>query len=350
MKGKPLLVFDMDGVLVDVTGSYREVARQTVVLYLSCVLGADIQDNGFITRSDVAAIKKSGGLNNDWDLTDAILDTYLTHALQVSHESSLISKLRTAGQMADDHRVLGELRFVMKSVDLSALENLVCERKAPQLFSARSKKGGRSSPFLCNHGDVKTGNLSKRIFQEVYLGWDLFREIYGEEPIFHRDAGYIGRERMIPTHAELDALAGNHVLAIATGRPAVEARYALDRFDMGRFFQALVSEDDVVEAESHTGESLRKPNPFSLHLCTERSGCGGVDTRYYVGDMPDDMIAARRAGMIALGFVNQGSGEGEDERREHRALLQNRGARTVCGSFRELIACLDARCGGNNLS
>jgi HAD superfamily phosphatase len=343
MNGKPLLVFDMDGVLVDVTGSYREVTRLTVVLYLSRVLGADIQDNGFLSRSDVAAVKKSGGLNNDWDLTDTILDTYLLHALQASHEKALASRLEAVREIADDHGVIRELRHVMEKIDLSDLESLVYEKKAPQLFAALSTYGAARSPFLFNQGDVKTGNLSKRIFQEVYLGRDLFTEIYGEEPVFFQDEGYIGVERMIPSRVELNDLASSHILSIATGRPAVEARYALARFGIEHCFLTLVSEDDVVEAQKHTEEPLRKPNPFSLHLCAERSGCGEVGRRYYVGDMPDDMGAARAAGMTALGFVDHESGEGEDKREEHRAILRQKGAEAVFGSFRELIAYLDRR-------
>jgi phosphoglycolate phosphatase-like HAD superfamily hydrolase len=343
MNGKSLLVFDMDGVLIDVTGSYREVTRLTVVLYLGRVLGAGIQYNGFLSRSDVAAIKKRGGLNNDWDLTDAILDAYLLHALKDSLETDLDSRLQAVREIAWDHEVIRELRHIMQRVDLSGLEDLVRERKAPQLFAALSRYGGARSPFLFNHGDVKTGNLSKRIFQEVYLGRNLFIETYGEEPIFHRDEGYIGRERMIPSPAELDELASSHILSIATGRPAVEARYALDRFGIGHRFTTVVSEDDVVEAEKHTDKSLRKPNPFSLNLCAARSGCGEADRRYYVGDMPDDMVAALGAGMAALGFVNYESGEGEKETKEHRAVLRNKGAEAVFGSFRELIAYLD-RC------
>jgi phosphoglycolate phosphatase-like HAD superfamily hydrolase len=239
--------------------------------------------------------------------------------------------------MSDDHLVIRELQGIVQQVDLSKLESLVHGQRAPQLFKSLAREDGAHSPFLFNRGDVRTGNLSKRIFQEVYLGRDLFMDTYGEEPVFHDDEGYIGRERLIPTHAELSTLASSCILSIATGRPGVEAEYALDRFGIAQCFQTVVSEDDVVEAEKRMGASLRKPSPFSLRLCSERSGWSEEDRLYYVGDMPDDMVAARGAAAVPLGFVNRESDEGEDEREAHREILRQSGARAVFGSFQELI-------------
>lgn len=57
-----VLVFDMDGVLVDVSGSYREAIRQTVEHFTGKPLGAgEIQD-----------YKNAGGWNNDWALSHKI--------------------------------------------------------------------------------------------------------------------------------------------------------------------------------------------------------------------------------------------------------------------------------------
>ncbi len=56
---KPLLVFDMDGVLVDVTGSYRETIAQTVEHYT----GARP------TPEQIQEMKNAGGWNDDWKLS-----------------------------------------------------------------------------------------------------------------------------------------------------------------------------------------------------------------------------------------------------------------------------------------
>ena len=58
------LIFDMDGVLVDVSQSYREVIRQTAGYFL--------KRNVLI--SEVNRIKNKIGMNNDWDATYALIN------------------------------------------------------------------------------------------------------------------------------------------------------------------------------------------------------------------------------------------------------------------------------------
>ncbi|MBI3279843.1 MAG: HAD-IA family hydrolase [Acidobacteria bacterium] len=60
---KGVLVFDMDGVLVDVTESYRETIRRTV---------AHFTGKG-ITRELIQDYKNAGGWNNDWALSRKII-------------------------------------------------------------------------------------------------------------------------------------------------------------------------------------------------------------------------------------------------------------------------------------
>ncbi|HYP12311.1 MAG TPA: HAD-IA family hydrolase [Bryobacteraceae bacterium] len=63
MEVKPLIVFDMDGVLVDVTESYRETIRRTVHHFT----GREID------RELIQDYKNAGGWNNDWALSQKII-------------------------------------------------------------------------------------------------------------------------------------------------------------------------------------------------------------------------------------------------------------------------------------
>jgi HAD superfamily phosphatase len=58
-----LLVFDMDGVLVDVTESYRETIQQTVEHF------AGVRP----TRAHIQDIKNQGGWNDDWSLSHKLI-------------------------------------------------------------------------------------------------------------------------------------------------------------------------------------------------------------------------------------------------------------------------------------
>jgi HAD superfamily phosphatase len=60
---KPLLVFDMDGVLVDVTESYREAIAQTVSHFT----------NREISNQQIQDYKNQGGWNDDWRLSHHIV-------------------------------------------------------------------------------------------------------------------------------------------------------------------------------------------------------------------------------------------------------------------------------------
>ena len=62
---QPLIVFDMDGVLVDVTESYRETIAQTVKHFT----GIDV------TREQIQDYKNQGGWNDDWKLSHHIITT-----------------------------------------------------------------------------------------------------------------------------------------------------------------------------------------------------------------------------------------------------------------------------------
>lgn len=57
------VLFDMDGVLVDVSRSYLWAIRKTAEFFLGHTL----------PLSEIQDLRNRGGLNNDWDLTEALL-------------------------------------------------------------------------------------------------------------------------------------------------------------------------------------------------------------------------------------------------------------------------------------
>ncbi len=332
---KSLIIFDMDGVLIDVSGSYREVVRRTVVHYLQWIIGAEQLNNEFISLSDIDGIKKDGGLNNDWDLSYAIINSILFHYFD-PHNSSLAQEFSSLNALGDDKRIEEEVCRVRKSFNAQKLLTELGNSPVYKLYFEWKTKSKAVSPFLINHGDVRTGNLIKRIFQELYLGERLFVEIYNEKPLFYNGSGFIDREVLIPSISDLQTLTESNVLSIATGRPEVEAWYAIEHFGLSGFFKSVVTEDDIVAAEKKEKMSLRKPHPYSIGLCIERCGFEKDGFIYYVGDMPDDMVASRRAGVIPIGFVTGGESAIGTEPNEHSSLLMQKGAKKVFINFDDL--------------
>lgn len=63
---KPTIIFDMDGVLIDASKSYRAAVQKTFNYF----------SGKEVTTDELSATKKLGGLNNDWDLTEFLLKKY----------------------------------------------------------------------------------------------------------------------------------------------------------------------------------------------------------------------------------------------------------------------------------
>ena len=63
IKTKPTVVFDMDGVLIDVSNSYKTAIKQTYQHFVGVQLDED----------EIIKAKNTGNLNNDWDLTQHLI-------------------------------------------------------------------------------------------------------------------------------------------------------------------------------------------------------------------------------------------------------------------------------------
>ena len=98
--------------------------------------------------------------------------------------------------------------------------------------------------------------------------------------------------------------------------------FPLDRFDLRKYFQIVVTLDDCTREEerilAERGEriSLKKPDPYMLDRIS-RLIDRGFSESYYLGDMPDDMLAARssKTGYRGVGVIFS-SAEPENLRRE----------------------------------
>ena len=329
-----LIIFDMDGVLIDVTGSYREVVRRTVNLYLEKILGVKIINENWLTLSDIDFVKKSGGLNNDWDLTYNILNTILVEYFDKKNKALKEIFLKVYKNNNEDE-ILNIIRIYRKKFETETLENAIKElnlSKAIRHLNLENKK----SPFLFCKWDVTTGNLVKRIFQEIYLGKSLFYEIYKEETRFYEDNGLIENEKLIPKIDDIKKLHSFALLSIATGRPKIEALFALKRFAIEKYFNPIVTEDDIETAEIKKGVSLRKPNPFILNESIRRLNFKRKDRVFYIGDMPDDIEAAMRAGIRPIGFIYNAS-KANQKVEEHINILRDKGAKNIILKFEDLV-------------
>jgi phosphoglycolate phosphatase-like HAD superfamily hydrolase len=297
MQNKKLIVFDMDGVIIDVSNSYRDVVRQTTRQFFGPAGAAEHLPEPLFELSDLAAVKQSGGLNNDWDLTSVVIN--LLYSLV---DKPIVHKSENPWI---------RYRETISRCDVTVIAEYLNTSVRP-LASLLKDKGKPKDNFISQLylSDVGSGNIIKQIFQEIYLGPELFKSTYHMEPAIYREEGYILRERLLLDRSILEEISRENVLAIATGRPRSEAEYPLKHFRLRRFFPVVLTLDDCVSEEKRILEkegrvvSLSKPHPFMLDAIAEAHRTA-VDGFFYIGDMPDDMLAAARSrvGFKSIGLL-----------------------------------------------
>ncbi|MBT8370590.1 MAG: HAD hydrolase-like protein [Deltaproteobacteria bacterium] len=297
MRTKNLIAFDMDGVIIDVSGSYRDVVRQTARLFFRPARASEKLPQPLFELSDLAAVKQSGGLNNDWDLTFTVI--------------KLLFSMLDTPKTYKNHDPWIQYRQTMSRCDVSAIADFLISTDKP-LTALLKMRGKQEDKFILGFyaGDVGSGNIIKQIFQEIYLGQKLFKSTYNLESQFYRGEGYILREKLLIDRSILEEFSKENVLAIATGRPEKEAEYPLEHFQLRQFFPHIFSLDDCIREEKRLFReegktvSLSKPDPFMLDAIAGSLN-EFISGYYYVGDMPDDMLAAARSrtGYKSIGIL-----------------------------------------------
>jgi len=315
----------MDGVIMDVSNSYRDVVRQTARQFFDPAGAAEHLPEPLFELSDLATVKQSGGLNNDWDLTSVVIN--------------LLYSLTDKAIVHKSENPWIRYRETISRCDVTVIAEYLNATAQP-LASLLKDKGKSKDNFISELyvGDVGSGNIIKQIFQEIYLGPELFKSTYHMEPVIYGGEGYILREKLLLDRSILEELSQENLLAIATGRPGPEAEYPLKHFHLRQFFSVVLTLDDCVSQEKRIFEeegravSLSKPDPFMLDAIAEGHR-NAVDDFFYIGDMPDDMLAAARS---RVGFKSIGILISAPDKSSLKKNLQRAGADYIVEDFESL--------------
>ena len=162
--------------------------------------------------------------------------------------------------------------------------------------------------------------LCQDIFQEWYLGDELYMQEYGHAPAQTGKRGCIHFERpLLPVEKlrlMLETLRSQgYVLGIATGRPGQEAIVPLKNYGLFEYFDGarVVTHMQVARAEARLngqGEasSLVKPHPYPFLIAADpqyQSDRPPLPRGSFivVGDMPSDVYGGRAAGAITIAVL-----------------------------------------------
>jgi HAD superfamily phosphatase len=252
------LVFDIDGVLIDVRDSFMKAICKTVQFYFKEILGFQGSQN-LINPEETEYFKNAGGFNNDWDLTSAVVLFYLMKA----RENNL-----------KDVDVLRSIKPDIKTFTTKMLSPGGGLAKAIDSI----EKDGRAKEGILSLWDK---DLITKIFQEIYAGEEYCFIIYGFHPSLVKAEGLIKQERIIIDKNKKNFLE-NFSLGILTGRNEREARVALEILG----WDDIISKEKIVTAD----DRVEKPHPQGLKKIAE-----SLKTKLwiYIGDTWDDLITVK---------------------------------------------------------
>ncbi len=147
--------------------------------------------------------------------------------------------------------------------------------------------------------------LTRDLCRKVGVEPDLREVIARFETLYHGDGRTPGlkmAETPLVDRETWQRWASRFPLAVVTGRPRTDAVEFLARFGLAEDLAALVTRD----------EAPLKPDPTPVRVALETMG---VSRAWMLGDTPDDLNAARAAGVVPIGVIAPGD---DPEKARHR--------------------------------
>jgi len=250
------IIFDCDGVLIDITKSYDLAIIKTTQHVLENF--AKITDSINVDFKIIDGFKSTGGFNDEVDLAyAAILSIVAAKKLQ-KDPTEFIFK-------------------VIKNSDSSGIESVETYLDKQTNISEIKKQ--------LSYPGTHHENPLYQIFDQLFYGPELYQKLFNNKSKFS-DPGLIEQDDVILNDSLLELLYKkfNSKIAMVTGRGKESVSYSLRellmKFDLNN---SVFLEDESRE--------LAKPNPQPLFDSIK--GINGNST-LYIGDSMEDFIMAKR--------------------------------------------------------
>ncbi|MGI0051146.1 MAG: HAD family hydrolase [Nitrososphaeraceae archaeon] len=264
------IIFDIDGVLIDVKKSYNEAIKNTVKFVVRNLIKKDLKD--LITDQIILKFRQTGGFNNDTDTSYAIILALLSYPdLQ---NANLEKFLIDVAEHADE-------------TGIDSVEKYIKKLTSNKIFPNYLKNIDKILDYLNYPGKVGDSIVST-IFDEFFYGKELFLKRYKIKSKYYFGNPLIENDRIVITDNTIRKLIErfNSKIAMVSGRSKIAAAYALDN----KFY--LLNEKNSIFLEDED-RKFAKPNPYGLKKVINK-----INTRndiLYCGDSIEDLIMARRA-------------------------------------------------------
>jgi len=253
------IIFDCDGVLIDITNSYDLAIKKTVDFILKEM--ANIVQSNIVTTQMIEGFKATGGFNDEVDVT-----------------YSLILSIVAAKKL---NKPIVEFIFeVIKNCDQSGICSV---EKYLDMIGVDLSEIRKKLAYPGSHDS----NILYSTFDEIFYGTKLYYELYKRKPQFFDGQGLIDNDVVLVKKELIDTLRKkfDKKIAIISGRGVISAKYSLKKlFDEFDLKNSRFLEDET--------RDLAKPNPQPLI-----SSIKGLQSYccMFVGDSMEDYIMAKKS-------------------------------------------------------
>jgi len=250
------IIFDCDGVLIDITKSYDLAIIKTTQYILKNF--AKIDDAIDVDFKIIDGFKSTGGFNDEVDLTyAAIISLVAAKKLEKDQTSFVFDVIKNA----DSSGIISVEKYLENLVDISDIKKQL------------------------SYPGTHKQNPLYQIFDQLFYGPELYQKLFKNSSKFS-ESGLIEQDNVILNNSLIEKLQKkfNLKIAMVTGRGKESVSYSLkellEKFDLKN---SVFLEDELRE--------LAKPNPQPL--LNSIKGMNSTST-LYVGDSMEDFIMAKK--------------------------------------------------------
>lgn len=249
------IIFDVDGVLLNVSRSFRQVISRATQHTLETELGWP-GGGDYMRVEDTELFKRAGGFNSDWALTEAVVLLYLAKGVDAADRSA--PALRGASPTLEAYTAAIGARGGGQDVAMAYLRETMPAETMERALA------------LYNPERIQ------QVFMEMYAGRSHCQRVYGFEPsLVDQKIGELTKEEVILDTA---ALPTRFHYGVVTGRLRGELEVAMEMTGLG--------DRVAVEATMTADDGLHKPDPNGLIALAERMR---PTVAAFVGDTLDDL-------------------------------------------------------------
>jgi phosphoglycolate phosphatase-like HAD superfamily hydrolase len=255
------IIFDIDGVLIDVINSYNQTIIKTIqhVLYFIFKINInliDIRINKLISK-----FRHTGGFNNDIDTTYSIILTIVY--------CKIINK-------CDYSEIFNFFLDLLEKIDHKGI--LSVENQLEKLGDIKDIKIKLQYP--------KENNIISTVFNEIFYGPDLFKRQFKKNSKSYFGEPLINNDKIIIKEKTLQKLSKefNGKLILISGRSRVAAHFTLKNL-LDYFIK-----DACIFLEDEKRE-YSKPSTYALHKVFHQLN---LKNAIYVGDSIEDFLMVER--------------------------------------------------------